>query len=63
MIKEDKKKEKIFINLYAVMDKNRYSKKRYKQKMSDCNQIRNLIFYNKYGYKFFSQKRDPKNRF
>ncbi len=55
----DKKKEKIFINLYAVMDKNRYSKKRYKQKMSDCNQIRNLIFYKRHGYKFLTQKRDP----
>jgi len=27
--------------------------------LSDCNQIRNLIFYKKTGYKFFSQKRDP----
>ena len=55
----DNEKEEIFINLYAVMDKNRYSKKKYKQKMTDCNQIRNLIFYQKHGYKFFTQKRDP----
>ena len=41
------------------MDKNRYSKKRYEQKLSDCNQVRNLIFYQKLGYKFFTQKRDP----
>ena len=41
------------------MDRNRYSKKKYKQKLSDCNQVRNLIFYNKTGYKFFTQKRDP----
>ena len=41
------------------MDKNRYSKKKYKQKLSDCNQVRNLIFYRKNGYKFFTQKRDP----
>ena len=41
------------------MDKRRYSKKRYKQKLSDCNQVRNLIFYKKHGYKFFTQKRDP----
>ena len=54
---EDSKK--IMINLYAVMDKNRYSKKKYKQKLSDCNQVRNLIFYRKQGYKFFTQKRDP----
>ena len=55
----DKKKEEIFINIYAIMDKRRYSKKRYKQKLSDCNQVRNLIFYKKHGYKFFAQKRDP----
>ena len=55
----DKKKEEIFINIYAIMDKNRYSKKRYEQKLSDCNQVRNLIFYQKLGYKFFTQKRDP----
>ena len=53
------KKEEIFINMYAIMDKNRYSKKKYSQKLSDCNQVRNLIFYNKHGYKFFTQKRDP----
>jgi len=53
------KKEKIFINIYAIMDKYRYSKKKYQQKLSDCNQVRNLIFYSSNGYKFFSQKRDP----
>ena len=55
----DNNKEEIFINIYAIMDKNRYKKKKYKQKMSDCNQVRNLIFYQKHGYKFFTQKRDP----
>ena len=55
----DNKKEKITVNIYAIMDKNRYSKKNYKQKLSDCNQVRNLIFYQKHGYKFFTQKRDP----
>jgi len=55
----DKKREEISVNIYAVMDKQRYAKKRYKQKISDCNQIRNLIFYQKHGYKFFTQKRDP----
>ena len=55
----DKEKEEIFINIYAIMDKHRYSKKRYEQKLSDCNQVRNLIFYKKHGYKFFTQKRDP----
>ena len=55
----DNKKEKITVNIYAIMDKNRYSKKNYKQKLSDCNQVRNLIFYQKHGYKFFTQKGDP----
>ena len=55
----DNKEDKIFIKIYAVMDKSRYSKKKYRQKLSDCNQIRNLIFYRKHGYKFFTQKRDP----
>ena len=55
----DNKKEKITINIYVIMDKNRYSKKNYIQKLSDCNQVRNLIFYKKYGYKFLTQKRDP----
>ena len=41
------------------MDKNRYSKKKYKPKLSDCNQVRNLIFYRKTGYTFFRQKRNP----
>ena len=55
----DNKSEKISINIYAVMDRNRYSKKNYEQKLSDCNQVRNLIFYQRHGYKFFTQKRDP----
>ena len=55
----DKKREEISVNIYAMMDKTRYGKKKYTQKLSDCNQVRNLIFYNKHGYKFFSQKRDP----
>ena len=55
----DDKEEQIFINIYAIMDKYRYTKKRYEQKLSDCNQVRNLIFYQRHGYKFFTQKRDP----
>ena len=57
-INYDKKIGKIFIEMQAIMDKNRYSKKKYKQKLSDCNIVRNLIFYQKNGYKFFTQKRD-----
>ena len=55
----DNKREKISVNIYAVMDRNRYSKKNYEQKLRDCNQVRNLIFYQRHGYKFFTQKRDP----
>ena len=55
----DNKKEVIYINIYAIMDRYRYSKKKYAQKLTDCNQVRNLIFYQKHGYKFFTQKRDP----
>ena len=51
--------DKIFINIYAIMDKNRYSKKKYNQKITDCNTVRNLLFYNRYGYTLFRQKRDP----
>lgn len=57
-INYDKKNEKIFIEIQAIMDKRRYTKKKYKQKLSDCNIVRNLIFYQKIGYKFFTQKRD-----
>ena len=58
-VEYDEKKEQIFINMYATMDRHRYRKKNYKQKLSDCNQVRNLIFYKKSGYRFFTQKRDP----
>jgi len=58
-VKYDNKKKSIYTEFYAVMDRNRYSKKNYKQKLTDCNQVRNLIFYKKHGYKFFTQKRDP----
>jgi len=51
--------KKILINIRAIMDKRRYSKKKYIQKISDCNQVRNIIFYKKTGYTFFIQKRDP----
>ena len=55
----DNKTKKILTSVYAVMNKARYTKKNYNQKLSDCNQVRNLIFYRRHGYKFFSQKRDP----
>jgi len=53
----DSKKNEIHISIYAIMDRNRYSKKIYIPKISDCNQVRNLIFYQKNGYTLFRQKR------
>ena len=58
-VKYFKKKGEIHTELYAIMDRNRYSKKKYSQKISDCNQVRNLMFYTKTGYTLFKQKRDP----
>ena len=55
----EKKNNRIDTILYAVMDRNRYSKKKYEQKLRDCNQVRNIILYGKVGYKLFSQKRNP----
>ena len=37
------------------MNKKRYSSKKYYPKLRDCNQVRNKIFVNKYGYNPFSQ--------
>ena len=50
------KNDEIKIVLNAVMDKKRYSSKRYYPKLRDCNQIRNKILVNKYGYSFMKQK-------
>jgi hypothetical protein len=40
------------------MDKVRYKKKKYKPKISDCNVLRNLLVYGKYGYNLIFQKRN-----
>ena len=50
---------KITISIIGVMDKKRYSQKKYIPKISDCNVLRNILLYGKYGYNIF-QKR---NRF
>ena len=50
------KNDKIMINIDAIMDKKRYSAKKYFPNLKDCNQIRNKIFTNQYGYSLFSQK-------
>ena len=53
----NQKDKKILIVIKGIMDKRRYAKKPYNQKISDCNQVRNLILYNKSGYSLFTQKR------
>ena len=50
--------EKIEISIIGVMDKIRYKKKKYKPKLSDCNILRNLLLYSKYGYNVIFQKRN-----
>ena len=40
------------------MDKKRYSEKKYTPKISDCNILRNILMYGKYGYNFIFQKRN-----
>ena len=54
------KESKITISIIGVMDKRRYSQKKYTPKISDCNVLRNLLLYGKYGYNLILQKR---NRF
>ena len=53
---EDKKE--ISISIIGIMNKRRYEQKKYKPKLSDCNILRNLLFYGKYGYNFIFQKRN-----
>ena len=54
------KESKIIISIIGVMSKARYSQKKYVPKISDCNILRNILLYGKYGYNIFSLKR---NRF
>ena len=52
------KDSKITISIIGVMDKRRYSQKKYIPKISDCNILRNILLYGKYGYNVFFQKRN-----
>ena len=54
------KDSKIIVSIVGVMDKKRYQQKKYKPKITDCNILRNLLLYGKYGYSIVLQKR---NRF
>ena len=38
------------------MDQRRYKQKKYKPKLSDCNIVRNLIFFDMHGYGFFQKR-------
>tara|TARA_Y100000590_G_scaffold353517_1_gene406456 strand:- start:830 stop:1393 length:564 start_codon:yes stop_codon:yes gene_type:complete len=49
---------KVIISILGVMDKKRYTKKKYTPKISDCNILRNLLLYGKYGYNLIFQKRN-----
>jgi hypothetical protein len=52
------KDSKIIISIIGVMDKKRYTEKKYKPKISDCNIMRNILLYGKYGYNLIFQKRN-----
>ena len=47
---------KIVISIIGVMHEKRYKKKRYRPKISDCNILRNILLYGKYGYNLIFQK-------
>ena len=49
---------KIIISIIGVMDKRRYTQKKYTPRVSDCNVLRNLLLYGKYGYSLIFQKRN-----
>ena len=49
---------KISISIMGIMDKKRYSQKKYKPKLSDCNILRNILLYGRYGYNLLFQKRN-----
>ena len=52
------KESKIVISIIGVMHEKRYKKKRYRPKISDCNILRNILLYGKYGYNLIFQKRN-----
>jgi len=52
------KESRIVISIRGVMDKNRYSKKKYIPKLTDCNILRNILLYGKQGYHLILKKRN-----
>ena len=49
-------KEHFFISINAIMDRKRYSSKRYYPKLRDCVQVRNKLIEDKFGYSFIKQR-------
>ena len=54
----NEKESIIIISVRGVMDKARYSKKKYIPKVHDCNILRNVLLYGKQGYNLISRKRN-----
>ena len=54
----NEEESKIIISIMGIMDKKRYTKKNYKPKISDCNILRNILLYGKYGYNLIFQKKN-----
>ena len=57
VIYEENQDIQIFVE--AIMDKHRYTKvKKYYPKDTDCNIVRNKIFFDKFGYTIFRRKQN-----
>ena len=54
----NEKESIIIISIRGIMDKARYSKKKYIPKVYDCNVLRNILLYGKQGYSLISRKRN-----
>ena len=52
------KDSKIIVSIIGIMNKKRYSQKKYVPKISDCNVLRNILLYGKQGYSLILQKRN-----
>ena len=49
-------KDVFLISIDAIMDKKRYSSKKYYPSLKDCIQVRNKLITNKFGYSFIKQR-------
>jgi len=54
----NEEESKIIISIRGVMDRHRYSKKKYIPKKNDCNILRNILLYGKQGYNLITRKRN-----